>query len=100
MSIRQTESAVELTVCDHGTGIPDVDRDDVFQPFRRFGNREAGTGAGLGLSLVRQIARRHGGDARYLGRTGPTSCFSVTLPPSSADRASPPADEMPRRAPR
>ncbi len=102
VSIRQTERAVELTVCDHGAGIPDADRDDVFQPFRRFGSREAGTGTGLGLSLVRQIARRHGGDARYLGRTGPTSCFSVTLPPSSADRASPspPADEMPRRAPR
>ena len=97
VSIRQTESAVELTVCDHGAGIPDVDRDDVFQPFRRFGSRAAGTGTGLGLSLVRQIARRHGGDAHYLGRTGPTSCFSVTLPPASA---SPPADEMPRRAPR
>jgi signal transduction histidine kinase len=81
VSIRQTESAVELMVCDRGEGIPDADRDDVFQPFRRVGTRSAG--AGLGLSLVRQIARRHGGDARYLGRTGATSCFSVTLPASS-----------------
>jgi signal transduction histidine kinase len=68
-------------VCDGGDGIPDADRDDVFQPFRRFGTRSAGTG--LGLSLVRQIARRHGGDARYLGRTDARSCFSVTLPRSS-----------------
>jgi signal transduction histidine kinase len=89
--IRQTAIAVELTVCDHGAGIPDADRADVFQPFRRFGSQEAGTG--LGLSLVRQIARRHGGDARYLGRTGSASCFSVTLAPSSADRPAP----IPRR---
>ena len=84
--IRETGSTVELTVCDHGAGIPDPERGDVFQPFRRFGSSEAGTG-GLGLSLVRQIARRHGGDARYLGRTGGRSCFAVTLPLPLGERA-------------
>jgi signal transduction histidine kinase len=85
--IGRTASAVELTVCDHGAGIPDADRDHVFQPFRRFSSQEAG--AGLGLSLVRQIARRHGGDAHYLGRIGGTSCFAVTLPPLSAHPGAP-----------
>jgi len=51
----------------------------VFQPFYRFAGAAANTGTGLGLALVRQIARRHGGDARYLGREPAGSCFVVNL---------------------
>jgi histidine kinase/DNA gyrase B/HSP90-like ATPase len=47
---------------------------------QRLGRAEAGGGAGLGLALVRQIARHHGGDARYQGRRDGRSCFVVTLP--------------------
>ena len=78
--VRDAGGSVELTVCDHGPGIPDADREDVFRPFRRFGGTETSTGAGLGLALVRQIARRHGGEARYLGRVQSQSCFVVSLP--------------------
>ena len=42
------------------------------------------SGAGLGLSLVRQIAGHHGGEARYLGHDGSGSGFAVTLPGVSA----------------
>ena len=72
--------SVELTVCDHGPGIADAEREDAFRPFRRVGGPEASTGAGLGLALMRQIARRHGGEARYLGRVQSKSCFVVSLP--------------------
>jgi len=78
--VRDAGGSVELTVCDHGPGIPDAEREDVFRPFRRIGGTEAGAGAGLGLALVRQIARRHGGEARYLGRAELQSCFVVSLP--------------------
>jgi signal transduction histidine kinase len=78
--VRDAGGAVELTVCDHGPGIPDAEREDVFRPFRRVGGMEASAGAGLGLALVRQIARRHGGEARYLGRVLSRSCFVVSLP--------------------
>jgi signal transduction histidine kinase len=77
--VRRAGGAVELTVCDHGPGIPDAAGEDVFRPFRRLGTTEA-SGAGLGLALVRQIARRHGGEARYLGPDRSGSCFAVTLP--------------------
>ncbi|HUM15709.1 MAG TPA: HAMP domain-containing sensor histidine kinase [Candidatus Nitrosotalea sp.] len=80
--VRRAGPAVELTVCDHGPGIPDAASEDAFRPFRRLGTTEA-VGAGLGLALVRQIARRHGGEARYLGHDGSTSCFAVTLPSGS-----------------
>ncbi|HEX9747456.1 MAG TPA: HAMP domain-containing sensor histidine kinase [Methylomirabilota bacterium] len=81
--VRDAGGTVELTVCDHGPGIADAEREDAFRPFRRVGGPEASTGAGLGLALVRQIARRHGGDARYLGRVQSKSCFVVSLPGSA-----------------
>ena len=70
-------AAAEIRVCDHGSGIPDAEREKVFEPFYRRAGASEGTG--LGLALVRQIARRHGGDASCSG-----SCFSVRIPLSSA----------------
>jgi signal transduction histidine kinase len=70
-------NAVELLVCDGGPGVPPEERERVFDPFyRRAG---ATGGAGLGLALVRRIARRHGGEARCETRPGKGSCFAVTL---------------------
>jgi len=59
----------EIRVCDGGAGVPPAERERIFEPF----NSRRGTG--LGLALVRQIARRHGGDARCEG-----NCFVITLP--------------------
>ena len=59
----------EIRVCDAGPGVPAAERERIFEPF--YSKR----GTGLGLSLVRQIARRHGGEARCEG-----NCFYVTLP--------------------
>jgi two-component system OmpR family sensor kinase len=60
-------------------GVPDAEREAVFRPFYRFAGSGGSVGAGLGLALVRQIARRHGGDAQYLGREPDGSCFVVSL---------------------
>jgi signal transduction histidine kinase len=48
----------------------------VFTPFHRLG--EESTGAGLGLALVRQIARLHGGEAVVMPRD--QACFRISLP--------------------
>jgi signal transduction histidine kinase len=72
---------VEVLVCDRGPGVPEAYREQVFEPFFRLpGHAERAGGVGLGLSLVRQIAERHGGSARCLAREGGGSCFVVTLP--------------------
>ncbi|MEU5870413.1 ATP-binding protein [Glycomyces sp. NPDC047369] len=70
--------AVSLTVADEGPGIPDADRERVFERFWR-GGRAPGTG--LGLPIARQIAQAHGGDVALLD--GGRGCrFRLTLPRS------------------
>lgn len=73
-------SELQLDVCDGGPGIPEAERERIFEPFYRIrGASETAGGVGLGLSLVRQIARHHRGEVRCVpGDTG--SCFRVTLP--------------------
>ena len=68
-----TVTGHRLSVCDAGAGVPVAERERVFEPFYR-----GARGSGLGLSIVRQIAHRHGGDVRCEG-----SCFVVSLPASA-----------------
>jgi len=75
---------VLLRVCDRGPGVPEEERERIFEPFYRMaGHAEREGGVGLGLALVRQIARRHGGEVSCLPQEGGGSCFMITLP---ADR--------------
>jgi signal transduction histidine kinase len=75
------DRALRIDVCDRGPGIRESERERVFEPFYRVaGASEAAGGVGLGLSLVRQIARRHGGDAQCLPNEPDGCCFRVTLP--------------------
>jgi signal transduction histidine kinase len=77
----QAAGGTELRVCDRGPGVPEAWRERVFEPFLRLpGHAERAGGVGLGLALVRQIARRHGGEARCTAREGGGSCFTITLP--------------------
>jgi signal transduction histidine kinase len=69
-----------ITVWDSGPGVPEAEFDNVFRPFYRPKNVGDRAGSGLGLALVRQIARRHGGDARCTLMGDGRSCFVVTLP--------------------
>ena len=81
--VSRAAGTAEIRVSDHGPGIPDAEREDVFRPFRRFAGARDNPGGGLGLALVRQIARRHGGDARYLRREPSGSCFVASLDASA-----------------
>jgi signal transduction histidine kinase len=75
---------VMLSVEDRGPGVPEEERERIFEPFYRArGTRETGEGVGLGLALVRQIAEHHGGKVRCLPRDGGGTCFRVSLPGTS-----------------
>jgi signal transduction histidine kinase len=73
--------AVRLCVCDRGPGVPEAFRERIFEAFFRLpGHAEREGGVGLGLSLVKQIAERHGGNVRCEPRDGGGTCFVITLP--------------------
>ena len=55
-----------------------IARERIFSPYFRIG--PAASGTGLGLTLVRQIAHRHGGDATWVGTPARPSAIAVTLP--------------------
>jgi signal transduction histidine kinase len=62
--VRQCHGRAVVEVADRGPGIPEGDRDAVFDRFVRLEPSRSTPGNGLGLSLVRAAARRHGGTAR------------------------------------
>jgi signal transduction histidine kinase len=76
---KQDDQAV-LNVLDHGPVIVEEARERLFSTFYRIPGGSGTEGTGLGLALVRQIARRHGGDVTY--NPGRGSLFTVTLPAS------------------
>ena len=72
---------LQLDVRDHGPGIPESQREAIFDAFYRLpGSSERAGGVGLGLSLVRQIAQQHGGSVSCLAHADGGSCFRVVLP--------------------
>ena len=80
---READGAVSLWVCDRGPGVPADWRERIFEPFMRLpGHGEKEGSVGLGLSLVRQIARAHQGEVRCEARDGGGSCFVIRLPGS------------------
>ena len=80
---KRTDGCAELSVRDHGIGIPDAQKGMVFDAgFRgEQANRLVPGGAGLGLFITLEIVRRHGGRIEVESEPGRGSCFTVVLPP-------------------
>lgn len=80
-----TDGWAEVRVLDRGRGVPRGIEEKIFEQFFRGHDSlaEGIQGAGLGLSLARQIARGHGGDVLYEPREGGGSCFILKLPAST-----------------
>ncbi len=69
-----------VTIADRGPGVAPADRERVFTPFFRIPGSDRSSGAGLGLTLVRQIAHQHGGEAQWVGTAERPSTIRVVLP--------------------
>jgi signal transduction histidine kinase len=78
--IARAADGATMSVWDSGPGVPKAEFENVFQPFYRAKVADHRGGTGLGLALVRQIARHHGGDAHCMEMADGRSCFIVTLP--------------------
>lgn len=79
-SLVKADGQAVIQVCDNGKGIAPEERERIFEPFYRpAGSREKEGSYGLGLSLVRQIAERHGGSVRCVAGPAGGACFEVRL---------------------
>lgn len=99
VSLRRAPGGVEIAVEDAGPGVPSEDRDRVFERFARggeAGRRGSGEGVGLGLALVAEHVRLHGGTVWVEERPGgePGARFVVRLPVLAGGREEPTA-QMP-----
>lgn len=77
---RELGEQVEIRVADHGPGIPDEAKEAVFEPFVRAKDSDVGKGTGIGLSLVRQFVRLHGGDTWMEDRQGGGNVAVIRFP--------------------
>jgi two-component system sensor histidine kinase MprB len=75
----------ELTVRDHGPGIPAADRPHVFDRFYRADSARGRPGSGLGLAIVRQVAESHGGTVAAEAAEGGGALLRLRLPAFSAN---------------
>jgi len=62
LSVRATQDAAELTIRDHGPGVPEAELTSLFRPFFRGSNAVRADGHGLGLAIVKRVMQVHGGD--------------------------------------
>jgi two-component system, OmpR family, sensor histidine kinase MprB len=72
----------EVTVRDHGPGVPEADRPFIFDRFYRSDAARGQPGSGLGLAIVRQIAESHGGRVDVENAKGGGARFRLVLVPS------------------
>lgn len=89
LTLRNAGANVELSVRDSGVGIPEAERDRVFERFHRVENARSRTyeGTGIGLALVQELVKLHGGTVRVESAVGVGSTFTVSIPRGKAHLA-------------
>lgn len=75
-----TDGGVAFRVADDGPGIPDDEQPRLFEKYFRGRNSQTQPGAGLGLFLVEQIAKLHGGTVRVASAPGAETSFALFIP--------------------
>ena len=78
--LHRTTQKVQVSVCDNGPGIPEENRDRIFEDHFRLERDEAKDGYGIGLSLCQRIIRAHYGQIWVDSTPNTGSCFHFTLP--------------------
>lgn len=77
-------STIQIDVIDSGSGIPENERPNLFQPFNRLGRENSAIqGSGVGLSIAKKTIELMGGEIGYKPRAETGSVFSITLPSAS-----------------
>jgi two-component system sensor histidine kinase SenX3 len=96
IGVSHADGVVEIAVTDQGVGIPESERDRVFERFFRVDaarSRNTG-GTGLGLAIVKHVVQNHGGDVRVWSHPGSGSTFTIRLPEAAGGPAGPRFDPL------
>jgi signal transduction histidine kinase len=80
LGAKQEGDMVRFWVQDSGPGIPEADRERIFDKYTRLHSREGPKGFGLGLAYCRLAVEGHGGRIWVESQLGEGSCFNFTLP--------------------
>lgn len=82
LAIQQLDHAIRLDVSDHGIGIKDEEKSRIFDKFYRVGSEDTRTtkGTGLGLFIVKEIVKAHGGQITVLDNEPKGTIFRIFLP--------------------
>ena len=82
ITMRRDAPNVSLTVSDTGVGIPEAELPRIFERFHRIEGQHGRTyeGTGIGLALVQELVRQHGGEIAVHSRIGQGTTFTVTIP--------------------
>jgi signal transduction histidine kinase len=86
LQMRENDGAAELAITDSGIGIPDDALPHLFERFYRVPNAQGRTyeGSGIGLSLVQELVKLHGGTIDVYSRLGEGTTFTVRVPTGHA----------------
>ena len=97
VTLASDDGLATISVADRGIGVPDAERDRIFERFFRASNAHGvtDTGIGLGLYICRRIVEEHGGTIDVTPTEGGGSTFTVRLPLLAAGAAEPMADRGP-----
>ena len=89
VALKQTESQVEFTVSDTGSGIPAEELSHIFERFHRVESSKSRTieGTGIGLALVQELVKLHGGSISVKSELNVGSVFQVCIPLGTAHLA-------------
>jgi two-component system, OmpR family, sensor histidine kinase KdpD len=78
--VTSTRKEILIRVTDHGPGIPEDERERIFEPFHRVASRSDEPGAGLGLAIARGFTEANGGRMWLESRSGQGASFVIALP--------------------
>ena len=86
VKLHADQTNIHLTVADTGTGIPEAELPHLFERFHRVEGAKGRTyeGTGIGLALVQDLVKLHGGTIAAISKVGEGSSFTVSLPLGTA----------------
>ena len=84
LAVVRDNHEVSIAVTDEGIGIPESERENIYEAFHRFPNVGAISGTGLGLAILKRAVERHGGRVSFESAEGEGTKWLVTLPLAGA----------------